>query len=1018
MLASTSLRSILISGTAFAALAFGLASPASAQTQDPPEDTTQPAATPTGAETPATPADLTSDKDEGEAIIVTGSRIKQNPNNSALPLQIVTTQEIQRNGINSPEALLMYLTTNGSGADNLASNADVVSGAQRGTNGLSSANLRGQGNAATLVLLNGRRVAAHGLSGSAVDVNQIPFAAIERVEVLKDGASAIYGTDAVGGVINFITRKDYQGVGLQGFTDFTQRGDGNIYRLSGIVGYGDLAKQGFNVMAAVSYSWNQLLRGSDRSFVNGNQPNRGLSIDTRGTPIATAFNIGANTQPGSITAGGTLLTGLTLTAPNGANAAAGGINILDLPGGAGCETMDGGMAYDYELWNTPTAYYACSWDTGRAAVIQQPINTLTYYGRGVLRIASEHELSLEVTGSDADSAKSFSNAQLTANTTNLPIAYPLNANTAATYNSVFNAIRGAFTNPAQQAALDARYGRPIAYRYRCIPCGPREYVTNSKTLRAALGLEGPLWGEWDYRAGASYARSESSSVLGTGYYYRGTLANGAADPNAPTAPGLAFPGLVGVFNSGLINPFSIAQSDAAMAALAAVSAEGTTLYGGRYQVRQFDASLAGPLFRFWGGDVQLAAGVDYRRETYEFNGSDAADATDPVIFLAAFDNVNALTPKSRTIKAAYAEILVPIIKDKLDITGAVRIDDYTGFGQTTNPKVSIKFRPIEPVMFRGSYNTSFRVPTFNQIFNGLTVAPYLGSDIADPVRCPGGVPTSNVGSGQPCAQIRPDIATGGNPLLGPETAKQFSAGIVITPAPLFSASLDWWSIAVDNTIAELTLRQLIDNATLFPDRFVRNPAGTGDITYIDRSWINAGARRTQGLEVSLRGGVDALRGRFAFGLDGTYLLKKKEKLTQTSAYGPSLVGVFTFTGDLGLRWKHNAFVSYTNNNLNLTFTQIFREGYKNFALPGIANGTITRPDYNPRVSDYVIYNLSLSYSGLAPGFRITGGIKNLFDRDPPFAITYDGNTGAGSSWEPRVADPRGRSFTVGAEVKF
>src|SRR6185436_15856607 len=135
----------------------------------------------------------------------------------------------------------------------------------------------------------------------------------------------------------------------------------------------------------------------------------------------------------------------------------------------------------------------------------------------------------------------------------------------------------------------------------------------------------------------------------------------------------------------------------------------------------------------------------YRRETYEFNGSDAADANDPVIFLAAFDNVNALTPKHRNIKAAYAEMLVPIIKDMLDITAAVRIDDYTGFASTTTPKISFRSRPFEPILFRGSYSTSFRVPTFNQIFNGLTIAPYLGSDIADPVRCPGGVPTSNVG---------------------------------------------------------------------------------------------------------------------------------------------------------------------------------------------------------------------------------------------------------------------------------
>jgi iron complex outermembrane receptor protein len=999
MRAFTSLRPVLCSGTALAAFACVWAGPAVAQSTD-----SQDTMAPRGSE-------ISSADDQG-TILITGSRIRQDPNNSALPLQIVTTQEMERNGINTPEQLLQFLTTSGTGPENLASNADVVTGAQRGTNGLSSANLRGQGNAATLVLLNGRRVAAHGLSGSAVDVNQIPFSAIERVEILKDGASAIYGTDAVGGVINFITRTDYQGFGIQGFTDIAEAGDHTIYRLSGIAGYGDLDTQGFNVMAAVSYSRIPILRGENRAFVNGNQPNRGLSIDTRGTPIATAFNIGANAfqQPG-----GTLLTGLTLTAPNGANAAAGGINILDLPGGAGCETMDGGMAYDEALWNAPTAIYACAWDTGRAAVIQQPINTLTYYGRGVVRLGGEHHLSVEITGSDATSAKSFSNAQLSANTTNLPIAYPLNAATSATYNNVFNAIRAAFPNPAQQAALDARYGLPIAYRWRCIPCGPREYVTDTQTFRAAVGLEGPLWRDWDYRAGASYARSESSSVLGTGYYYRGTLANGAPDPNAPTAPGATTPGLVGVMNAGLLNPFSLQQTPEGLAALEAVSAQGTTLYGGRYQVRQFDASFSGSIFELPGGSVRAAFGVDYRRETYEFNGSDAALATAPVIFLAAFDNVNALTPKRRNVLAAYAEVLFPILPN-LDVTLAGRVDDYTGFGTTTNPKVSVRFRPWEPLMFRGSYNTGFRVPTFNQIFNGRTISPYVGSDIADPVRCPGGVPTAPFGSGDPCAIIRPDVATGGNPVLGPETAEQFSLGFVITPAPMFSLSVDWWSISVDDTIAELTLRQLIDNAAVFPERFERD--GAGNIVTIDRTWLNAGDRRTQGIEISARGGFEVGGGnRILAGFDGTYLLRKRERLTDALPFQDQ-VGIFTFTGDLGLRWKHNAFVSYQGRDFNITLTQLFRNGYRNFALPGIATGAITRPDYNERVDDYVIYNLSVSYSGLFPGVRLTAGVRNLFDTDPPFAITYDGNTGAGSSWEPRVADPRGRSYTIAAEVRF
>src|SRR5690606_28013431 len=146
-------------------------------------------------------------------------------------------------------------------------------------------------------------------------------------------------------------------------------------------------------------------------------------------------------------------------------------------------------------------------------------------------------------------------------------------------------------------------------RWRCEACGPREYETNTKTLRASIGIDGPLFAGWDYRAGASYARSESTSVLGTGYSYRGIFSSGARatasgvpgavsggiDPRAPTAPGATAPGIVGLLNSGIINPFSLTQSAAALAGLDAVSAKGVTLYGGRYEVKQFDASISGAL---------------------------------------------------------------------------------------------------------------------------------------------------------------------------------------------------------------------------------------------------------------------------------------------------------------------------------------------------------------------------------------------------------------------------------------
>lgn len=915
-------------------------------------------------------------------ILVTGSRIKRDPNDSALPLQIITTADLSREGVSSPEQLIMLLSTNGNGADNLSSNTDVVStgAAQRGANGASFANLRGQGAASTLVLLNSRRVAAHGLSGSAVDVNQIPLAAIERVEILKDGASAIYGTDAVGGVINFITKTDYSGFGVQSFVDIPEGGGGEIYRLSGVAGWGDLAENGFNVMGAVSYNWTKPLRGSQRDFVDLFQYDRGLSPETRGTPFATLVPLAGTVIP-SAGAAPFVIGSTTQRADS--------INVLALPGREGCEAITNQGAHDWQAWNIPNFRYACAWDSAESAYLQQQQQTLTYYGRAIADIGG-HRVALEITGSDATAHKVYSEIQLTPNLTSQNYTYRrVTGVNEGSYDMVYDRMVAAF--PTYMATV-AR-GTPLAYRWRCIECGPREVQTDTQTFRGALSAEGPLWSDWDYQSGMSYATSKAKSVVGGGFHY--------------TVP------LIAALNTGIINPFLLpgqVQSQQALDLLESTSARGETLYEGKYSVFQTDFSIAGSLFALPAGNVQLAAGLDYRREEYDFFGNLAT------VYAAPSDNSNNVGGVVREIKAAYAELSVPVFPG-FEVTAAARIDDYSGFGNTTNPKFTAKFRPFEPLMFRASYNTSFRVPSFNQLFNGRNTTPYTGSALVDPVTCPSLAPTAT----GPCARItNAEQLSGGNPTLKPETANQASVGVVFQPSRNFSVSVDWWMINRKNTLQVFSLAEMMRYYSSLSDRFRRD--ASNQITGFDLSWANAGETKTQALEIAARGAIDFMGGRVTAGLDGTYLLQKKDRVVEGVAFLDKLGttmpgGLFVPAGDLGLRWKHNAFITYSNEDWSLSFSQIYRDGYKNRVLAGVTAGVAVRPDIVYDVDHYITHNMSVAFTGVE-GMRFTLGVKNIFDTDPPFSISYDDNTGGGSSWEPRVADPRGRSFTIAAEFKF
>jgi iron complex outermembrane recepter protein len=935
-----------------------------------------------------------------ETVVVTGSRIRRQALDSATPISVITFEDLKRDGISSPEQFLANLSVTGNGVDNLASQADVgVTDDQRNVNGFSGANLRGQGSNNTLVLLNGRRLATHGLSGSAVDVNQIPLAAVKRVEVMADGASAIYGTDAIGGVINYILREDVEGFKVNAFTDIAEAGGGEINSVSATGGYGDVATQGFNFMATVNYRENKYLSARERDFIDTDQPDRGLSPDTRGTPFGTIF-----------ARAGTALTPTNAPfLPGTTTRATGGVNVLALPGGAGCDSIEGQSPFRSLLWpGSSNSALACAYDTGKAATLQQPQETLTYLLRGVA-MAGEHKLAVEYAGSNSTSARRFSEIQLFPSANAITgfdyVRIPANA---AVYDRVFNALRDA---PGSLVS-EAQRGLGLGYRWRCLECGQRVIDTETDTGRFLVSLDGPfIMKDWEYNFGAFRAFSEAQSVTGGGYYYQ------ASDPT------LGIVGLRNVLRTGTINPFlrpGETQTPEALALLKSAEARGIQIAFGRSEALQLDFSINGPLFKLPAGTVMAAFGVDIRTDRYKFEGEKRPANARPFIEGAPIDLKPALSSVERDVKAVYAEFLVPVL-DNLEVSLAARLDQYDGFGETVNPKVTFRYRPIDMLAFRGSYNTAFRVPTFQDLFNPISFNQVFES-FADPARCPNALPNPAIvgcndlsdRGADPNAPILQTIS-GGKLDLNPEDAELMSIGFVFEPTRSISASVDWWRIERTNSIRGIARSDLVANFDIFQDNFIRDQ--NQRIVLIDQRRVNAGGSLNEGVELALRGNFKALGGRFNAGLDSSFVTKARRKVLPNLPYGPDLTSQFTQAGELFLKYKHTAFVTYSAPTWGVSLSHRYSAAYTDQVVDGVFLGLVNPPNDAVKTKPYSIFNASASYTGFK-NVEVTLGIRNLLDTDPPFARAYLSQTGGGSNYEPRVADPRGRSFTLSLDYSF
>jgi iron complex outermembrane receptor protein len=922
-----------------------------------------------------------------ERVEVTGSSIKRLVDEGALPLEVITADQIRQKGLTSAEDVLRALAANAANANNaVSSNSVFGQEGDRLAGGGAYANLRGLGPTGTLVLLNGRRLSNQGTSGGSVDLNAIPLDMVERIEVLKDGASAVYGTDAIGGVINFILKRDYQG--LRGSASYSSPQDGaggQQRKLNLTAGWGDMATQGFNISGSITHGSNLILRGVDRSWALGYQPDRGLAPDTSSSPFFANIIGQANSAlPTSGTTVGTgdptkytVLNALALT--NQCSAVPFGVSQLANP------TVLSGLGY-----TKANSTFRCGTDYGRQYMLSTPSQTTSGVVRANFNVGKDATGFVEFVGSRYYSLGEFTPYQFS--TTSLPlnanvggVAYPHGADYPV--------------NGPYYANMKALYGanqfdptKPIAYRLRMWDWGYRTLGNESVNDRLTAGIEGS-WGSYDYRL--SLARGKAS-----GYQ---EMVDGYADANK----------LIALLASGVYNPFLMpgqSQTPQAMAAVDATKVHGR-LASGSTQVDQFLANISGPLAKLPAGELSFAVGTDLRREFYGYSGTQTYSCISSFT-VASLNNPNPVMgcpgngsapDMTRKVGAVYGELLIPALKN-LEFDLALRYDHYQEVGGTTNPKVSFKFTPNADLLLRGSYNTGFRAPTPQQLHLATVTLATTGT-FPDPVKCPN--PTGN---NDPSCQLNSiSYLSGGNPGLKPEKSRQASLGVVFSPAQDVTASVDYWQIKMIDRIHNLTPTQELQNYSVFSNNFIRD--ANGDITLIQAGWINAGGSMTKGLDLAGNWTAKLGDNRLTTTLSATKMISAKEQLVSGTPM-IQYVGQWTNT-TLYLPWKASLASSYKTPSLTTTLSANYSASYWDEDHTTFTNIAAFQ---RRKVSKYVTFNLVGTYTAVKD-LTLSAGLINLFGVNPPYTW-HDVDNAVGTGWDPRVADPRGRTLTMSASYKF
>jgi len=871
---------------------------------------------------------------EVERIAVTGSRIKRSDMETASPVTIVDAAAISATGLTSIGDILQNLSSAGGAMTNPGINND--------SGGNSRINLRGLGAERTLVLVNGRRMIASGTGAAAsVDLNTIPVSMIQRVEVLKDGASAVYGTDAIAGVVNVILKRDFEGFELNAQTGTSFEGDAEESTMDFTVG---VSSDKGNIVFGAAYTSRESASQADRDFSECPiwDDFDGSDLYCGGSSSSLGGHVYGDRDHGIIFSG--------LDANGNSKAAIGDSgrygHYID---------KDGEPAFEY-FDNTDTDVNLSGRDEGEGGYHAFGNDDYYNYSQTSYLSTPMNRINLSASGTYelTDDVLFFGEATYTKRWSKSQMApEPISFNFA--YDSSW------MTNVA-----GLEEGEKVTYLRRLLETGPRIFSHNVDTVRIVLGLEGEFDNGYLWDVSYNKGKNDSSELTDNLHYKTGidnAIASKTFDP-------------LGQANWKDLSDYSF-----------------TALDVGGSELDIFAATLSGELFELPAGVVAFATGYEHRSESAFFTPGSVAQ-----LGLGADDPFEA-TAGDFKVDEVYLELAIPLLAnaplaEMVEVSAAVRYFDYNTFGDDTTWKLGLTWKVNDQLMLRGVASTAFRAPTVDELFGGTSVS-------FDNVTHP----ASNQSQGL--------VTVGSNPDLGPEEADTFTAGIVFEPNAIegLSLTLDYYDISLTNAIEKIDSNFVAatclsasgnnQNNDLAMCEKANVSISAGQISFINLI-DNVGEINTSGIDFNIAYTFEVNGLDIYTSLDTSFLNEfEKEAANQLVDFK----GKITSSTGSYAEIKSNLTVSVKSDNWSATYQARYIDG-----MDDIACGTLTC--ITPSVPSVIYNDISGSYY-VTENVTVSGGINNMFDKQPPFYSNYnDSNT------DPYTYDVIGRYGYVKVKLTF